>query len=475
MDNNIIKSVPNLSDIHYIGIGGISMSSIAAISKNFGYSISGSDRTYSALIKSLEDLGIKIYIGHKKENINPNRTPKDMVIVYTAAIANDNPELSEARSRGFKCMTRAEFLGQLMLGYNTRIGISGTHGKSTTTAMISAIYKAANNDATVLCGAEMKNYNSAYHIGKQNCIIFEACEYTDSFLSFYPTTAVVTNIELDHMDYFKSLEQYINSYKNYISLSNKAIVNFSDPNTAAAFGGYTKNIAGFALSDENYDKIPDSNLYLAENINYGENFVCFDISCGDIWTEKIKNIKLPFAGRHNIKNALAAAAAAAENGISQEAIKTGLESFCGISRRFETKGFLKGARIISDYAHHPTEIKATLSAAKRLGGKITAVFQPHSISRTNEFFDEFIQSFSEADHIIFADIYENLECDTGKSGITSASLAKATENSEYISDFTEIAREIKETASEGNIFVIMGAGDITKLFPLLEQEGMSVL
>lgn len=442
--------------LHFIGVGGITMSSLAAISHKRGYIVTGSDRGESEIISRLRESGIIVYIGHDASNVGEC----DMV-VYTAAIADDNIELDTARRRGIPCVTRAVYLGWLMHDYKTRIGIAGTHGKSTATSMTACIMLESGLDPTVVSGAEFAGLDSggqvsaAYRQGGKNCFIFEACEYTDSFLSFFPTTAVVTNVELDHVDYFHSLEQYIGSFTRYMNIADTAVVNFDSPNArsaAALFGG---KLVSFGITAEDA-------LYSARGINYNKGCARFKLTRDGI---DICDIALSVEGEHNIYNAMAAAVASLENGASPEAVSTGLAMFCGARRRFEFKGELDGARVYDDYAHHPTEIRATLAAARRIAGRgrIICVFQPHSLSRTTGLFDGFTKAFGDADIVVFTDIYENLEHDNGRVSVTSADLAAAVNGSRYIRDFDEITAFLQHEASDGDIVITMGAGNIYRV------------
>jgi UDP-N-acetylmuramate--alanine ligase len=436
--------------IHFIGIGGISMSSLAAISNRMGMSVSGSDRAASFLTEHLSEMGVKVFIGQCKKNLDG--LPDTATVVYTAAIAPENPELSSARERGLVCMTRAEFLGELMKHYGKRLGIAGTHGKSTTTAMTALICDAAESDPTVVNGAIMSEYDSAYKVGKHDYFVFEACEYTDSFLSFFPTTAIVTNVDFDHADYFHSDAQYAESFAKYIALAEIAVVNTDLDNAKASVKGYRGKLV--TVSAEN-----DAD-YTAENIESRGGFASFDIVRRG---EKLTRVNLNVPGLHNVSDALCAAAAAIENGICTDAVKRGLERFRGIKRRIEFIAEKEGIKLFDDYAHHPAEITASLSALKPLGKRLICIYQPHSVSRTAELFDDFTVSFGAADKVIFTDIYENLEHDTGEAGVTSADLAAKVENSIYIGDFDEIAERVINIMTEGDVIATMGAGDVFKV------------
>lgn len=436
------------------------MSSLAAISHKQGYTVTGSDRSESAITGRLRESGICVYIGHNASNIN-----NCDVVIYTAAIAAGNIELETARIKGMPCITRAVYLGWLMRGYKARIGIAGTHGKSTTTSMTAGIMLASGFNPTVVSGAEFNGMrgegqvSAAYHSGGTDSFIFEACEYTDSFLSFFPTTAVVTNVELDHVDYFSSLTQYIQSFTEYMNIADTAIINFDNPNARTAAEGFKGRLISFAV-------VSDDAFYRACDIVYMNGFANFKLTRGG---QYMCDISLSVAGEHNVYNALAAAAASLENGASIEAVKAGLAAFSGALRRFELKGKLNGAFIYDDYAHHPTEIKSTLTAARSIAGKnrIICVFQPHSLSRTTELFDGFTESFGDADITVFADIYENLEHDSGRTTVTSANLAEKVRGSLYMNDFGEIVSYLQKEVREDDIVITMGAGNIFKICDML--------
>lgn len=450
----------NANRLHFIGIGGISMSSLAAISRDLGYKVTGSDRSGSEITEKLRESGICVYIGHDARHVE-----NCDAVIYTAAIAEENEVLKSARLKGIPCITRAVYLGWLMRGYKKRIGIAGTHGKSTTASMTAAIMIESGTDPTVVSGAEydgMRNggqVSAAYRSGGSDNFIFEACEYTDSFLAFFPSTAVITNIELDHVDYFHSLEQYINSFREYMNIADTAIINFDSPHARTAAEGYKGSLIGFAVTSGDAQ-------YRAGDIVFEKGAAHFQLIVrGNV----ICNIGLTVAGEHHVYNALAAAAAALENGASVQAVSSGLAAFGGARRRFEYKGMINGASVYDDYAHHPTEIMATLSAARSIAGKrrIICVFQPHSLSRTSGLFGQFTEAFKNSDITVFADIYENLEHDSGNTDITSADLAKKTDRAIYMKGFDEIANYLQREIREGDIVITMGAGDVYKICGML--------
>lgn len=436
--------------VHFIGIGGISMSSLAMITRKKGYTVSGSDRNVSALTKKLEAADIAITYAHQAENV----CGADLV-VYTAAVHEDNPEMKEAHRLGLPLYTRAEYLGWLMSGYRERIGVAGTHGKSTVTSMLAEIYLAGELDPTVVSGAELRDMEGAYRIGGEEYFLFEACEYCDSFLSFCPTTAVVTNLEYDHADYFKDMEQLRESFRRYLALGHTAVLNADDPETVALMSDYHGKVVTFGVKN-------DAN-YTAKAIEYRLGNAKFALFAGE---NKLCEVTLSVPGYHNVLNALAASAAALSCGASPEAVQKGLAMFGGAKRRFEYMGKTdKGALVYNDYAHHPSELRATLSAAKAMGHRLVAVFQPHTYSRTASLFDDFAAAFGDADEVIFADIYAARE--ENIYGVSSALLAEKTPGAVCLGDCETIARHLLATVGTGDLILILGAGDILRLGGLL--------
>lgn len=458
------KIFSSAKSVYFIGIGGISMSSLAHIALANGLNVGGYDRTPSNLTRTLEADAANVYY-----ELCPSHIDAYDVIVYTAAIARDNPELAyalECDSKGEKyCVYRADFLGYLMSSHKNRIGVSGMHGKSTATSMISHIFLAADTDPTIVSGAELSAIGGAYRIGSKENFIMEACEYQDSFLSFKPNVAVVLNIDMDHPDYFKDLEQIITSFRNYLGIAKDgyAVLNADCENTLRAAKDYTGTRITFGLK-----KSAD---FTAENITFDHGKAEFDIiKLGKLFTR----VKLNVTGRHNIMNALAAAAAADICGVPSEAISHGLESYGGAKRRMELRGSVAGIEanvpLYDDYAHHPTEIKATLSGALECGyDRVVVVYQPHTYSRTNELFEEFVGAFSEVSsrgaHVIFADIYAARE--ENIYGITSEMLAKRVNGSVYLPSFEAIADYLRRELRENDMLIVMGAGDIINLDKLL--------
>lgn len=440
------------SHVHFIGIGGISMSALAHILLLKGNKVSGSDRTDSDIIKVLKSDGAKITIGQKAENIeNPD------LVVYTAAIANDNPELIEARRKNIKTVERAEFLGELMKNYDIPVSVSGTHGKTTTTSMLSCVLLNTKKDPTVLVGGELDIIGGNYHVGNNKYLIFEGCEYVDSFLKFNPFAAIILNIEKDHLDYFSGIEQIKDSFNKFMRKIPKdgfLVINADDENVTDSLKDVSAEIITFG----------DKGEYSSKNIVYDENgCASFDVYRKD---EFLSHISLSVGGKHNVKNALAVFAAAKKLDVSNRDIAEGIKKFKGAKRRFEFKGEVNGAKVYDDYAHHPTEITATYdTASKTEHNKIWVVFQPHTYSRTNALFDDFVSALSKFDRVIVTDIYAAREKNT--IGISSKSLSDKIDKSIYISDFDKIADYLKENVSENDIIITMGAGTITDLSEFL--------
>lgn len=445
---NLIE-LNKIKHVHFIGIGGISMSALAHILLSKGMKVTGSDWTETEITSTLKKSGAKINIGANcSENIeNPD------LVVYTAAVKNDNPELCEARKKGIKTLERADFLGEIMLDYNMPISISGTHGKTTTTSMLSCVLLEAEEDPTILVGGVLNTIGGNYRIGKDKYLVFEGCEYVDSFLKFNPFAALILNIEEDHLDYFSGIEQIKNSFNKFMLKLPKngfVVVNSDDENVMDSLENVKCEVIKYGKSGD----------YSYENIKYDEN------GCGifDVVKDgkKLATLHLSVGGKHNISNATAVFAASHKLNIPVEFIVKGIEKFGGTKRRFEYKGTLNGARVYDDYAHHPTEISATYDTASKMEhNDIWVVFQPHTYTRTSALLNDFIEALSKYDHIIITDIYAAREKNT--IGITSEAISDKIKNARYISDFAEISEHLKENVKSGDIVLTMGAGTITNL------------
>ena len=441
--------------IHFIGIGGISMSGLAEILMDEGFTVSGSDAHRSELTDHLENRGAMLYYGQKAENIQDGID----AVVYTAAIHPDNPELMEVQRRNIPLLTRAELLGQMMKNYKHAIAIAGTHGKTTTTSMVTEIFLKAETDPTISVGGILHSIGGNIRVGGPEFFVTEACEYTNSFLSFYPTMAVILNIEEDHLDFFKDIQDIRNSFRQFakkVPENGAVILNGDIENPAEIVSGVKGRVITFGHGAEND--------YTADQITYDEYArPSFDLI---VRGEKKGRLTLGVQGEHNVYNALAAVAVSVESGISYEVIADGLASFTGTERRFEKKGVLNGVTVIDDYAHHPQEIEATLKAARNYPHKrIWCVFQPHTYSRTKAFLSGFAEALSLADCVVLADIYAARETDT--LGVSSEDIAKLLQEKGveawYLPTFAEIEKFILEHCIPGDLLITMGAGDIVKV------------
>jgi len=439
------------SRIHFVGIGGISMSGLAEILLQRGYKVSGSDIKDSHLIARLREKGANIYIGHHASHVNG----ADLV-VYTAAVKEDNPEIIEAHKNNIPVIERATLLGEIMQTFPYSIGVAGAHGKTTTTSMLSIILHHAKLDPTVLVGGEVDDIGGNVRIGNSRYFITEACEYHDSFLHFSPYMAIILNIDKDHLDYFKDIDDIYHSFWKYANLVPKA--------------GYVVGCGDDPLVSQLLEEVDAHKITFS--INNPANWKAHDIAFDDRGCATYRAVyngqdmgtfSLNVPGRHNIYNALAASAAAWALGISCDTIKEALFSYHGTHRRFEVKGKIGDVTIIDDYAHHPTEIKATLETAKRYPHqKIWCIFQPHTYTRTQKLLYEFANSFLDADEVIITDIYAAREKDTGI--VHSKDLAKAVTDGgrpcRYLSSFDDAVEFIKKNARPGDIVLTIGAGDV---------------
>ncbi len=448
MSNNYIELLENAKKLHFIGIGGISMSSLAMIACRRGYEVTGTDRAESDATRKLEAAGIKITYEHKAECV----LGADAV-VYTAAVHEDNPEMAKATELGIPKIKRAEFLGHIMRPYANRVGVAGMHGKSTTTSMVSEAFLEAGADPTIVNGVNLAKLGGAYRVGSKNHFIFEACEYTDSFLSFFPTVAVVLNIDRDHVDYFLSMEQTIDSFRRYIALSKTAVVNWDDDYVKEACQGYEGKLVKVSMADSSCD-------YWASDVSYENGKGAFRVMKGD---KALGNVKLGVPGEHSVFDALITCAVADLAELDFEKVAFALGEFNGANRRFEKTGVYNGIDVYDDYAHHPSEIKTTLGGISKLGyNKVWCIFQPHTYSRTAGLFDEFARAFDDVDCVIFADIYAARETDT--LGVSSEKLAKAAgEKAMYLGGFDKIEEFLRNNASRGDLILTMGAGDVYKI------------
>lgn len=445
--NNLKKN----AHIHFIGIGGISMSGLAHIALAEGFKVSGSDRTLSTITDKLETEGAVVFCGHDAKNI----AGADLV-VHTAAVKNDNPEMAAAIEQGVNLIDRAEFLGAVMKRFKHSIGVAGTHGKTTTTSMLAHALIYSDTDPTISIGGELDLIGGNIHCGKSDMFVTEACEYTNSFLKFCPTIALITNIEEDHLDFFTGIDMIRESFRNYAELTRETghVVAFGDDgNVKLSLKNSNLNIITYGM-----DK---SNDYYTENIVFNAGYPSFDVMHKG---EFLCHVSLNVPGKHNIENALATVAVCVLLGIDPAICAKGIETFRGTHRRFEKKGFLNGAVIIDDYAHHPTEIRATLKAAREFPhSRIRCIFQPHTYSRTRTLWDEFLTAFDDCDELIMTHIYSAREVYDGVTDPDKLAeeIYKRGIDAKYFEDFSDIINYIKETAKEDEIIFTMGAGDVT--------------
>ena len=426
--------------VHLVGIGGVSMRPLGLVLKGMGMLVTGSDMNSSVSTDELIANGIHVSIGHSADNI----TGADCII-RTAAAHNDNPEIAAARRLGIPTFERAQAWGVIMQAYKNAICISGTHGKTTTTSMMTHILMEAAWDPTVMIGGYLPLLRAGHRVGKGDTIVLESCEYCDSFLNFFPTLAVVLNVEADHLDYFKDLADVQKSFRQFAALStNGVLANGDDPHTVEAMEG-VEHIT-FGLQAHNRIRA----------VNICTDWQHFDVECdGQLYC----HLDLRVIGRHNAINALAAAGAAWMLGIPGEAVSAGLATFGGAGRRMEFKGTLNGADIFDDYAHHPDELAATMDAVRSKNYKrVVIAFQPHTYTRTKALFDDFVRELKKADHVILAEIYAARERNT--TGISSKDLMAQIPGSVYCRTLPEVTEYIRSIACEGDVILTVGAGDI---------------
>ena len=450
-------------NIHCIGIGGIGLSAIAEILLSRGYSVSGSDMKESDITSKLAKKGARIFIGHRAENVD-----NADLVVYSAAVGKDNPEIVRAAERGIEAVTRAQMLGVLMDEYENSIAISGTHGKTTTTSMVSLILEKAKLEPTILVGGNLAEIGGNVKVGHSKYFITEACEYMDSFLSLRPKIEIILNIDSDHLDYFKDIDHIVNSFDRFASLvpeSGIIIAYDANPFVNKVIKGHG-NVVTFGLN-ENCD-------YWASDILFNENGMpSFKVNHGG---ETLTTVQLAVPGEHNILNALAAFTCGHTLGVDTGTIKETLESYRGTQRRFDIVGITsEGVKIVDDYAHHPTEIKATLSAAKNIRhNDLWCIFQPHTYTRTKALFDDFVDSFGMVDHLIITDIYAAREKDV--YNVSSQKLEEAMQEKHpdkdirYMGDFESIAEYVGKNAGKDDIIITMGAGDVYKIGKMLRTD-----
>ena len=427
--------------VHLVGIGGVSMRPLGLVLKGMGVHVTGSDMSASVSTQELERQGIPVAIGHQAVNVQGADC-----IIRTAAAHNDNPEIAAARAAGIPVFERAQAWGEIMKSYKNAICISGTHGKTTTTAMMTHILMEADMDPTVMIGGYLPLLHAGHRVGHGDTIVVESCEYCDSFLNFFPTLAVVLNVEADHLDYFKDLEDIQKSFHEFASLATFGVIaNGDDPHTVAAMEGIS--YVSFGLQEGN--QIRAANMH--------PNWQHFDVICqGEFYC----HLDMGVMGKHNAMNALAAAAAAWMMGIPGEAVAEGLKSFHGAGRRMEFKGTFQGADVYDDYAHHPDEVSATISAvrASMPGRRLVLAFQPHTYTRTQALFSDFVRELKKPDVLVLAEIYAARERNT--TGISSMDLVREIPGAVYCETLPEVTDHLRQIIQPGDVVLTMGAGDI---------------
>ena len=429
------------SHVHLVGIGGVSMRPLGLVLKGMGMKVTGSDMSASEGTRELEAKGIPVTIGHNAENIQGADC-----IIRTAAAHNDNPEIAAARASGIPVFERAQAWGEIMRSYKNAVCVSGTHGKTTTTSMLTHILMEADLDPTVMIGGYLPLLHASHRVGHGDTILLESCEYCDSFLNFFPTLALVLNVEEDHLDYFKDLADIQKSFHKFAEMATFGVVaNGDDPHTVQALEGI--DYVTFGLGDGN--RIHAANMC--------PDWRHFDVLCdGEFYC----HLDMGVLGRHNAMNALAASAAAWMMGIPGQAVSRGLVSFHGAGRRMEFKGKFHGADVYDDYAHHPDEVAATISAVRDAmpGRRLVLAFQPHTYSRTSALFDDFVRELSRADVLVLAEIYAARERNT--IGISSANVAEKIPGAVFCETLPEVTEYLRQNVREGDVVLTMGAGDI---------------
>lgn len=456
-----IDLITKYKRVHMLGIGGVSMSGIARILHHFNVTVTGSDiYPDSENVQKLISNGIDVTAGPNFENIS-----KADAVIFSAAIKEDDPEMQHAKKLNIPTIERSDFLGMLTKAFKNTIGISGTHGKTTTTSMVSLCFIEAGLDPNIQVGATLKQIDGNYRIGNSEHFIIEACEYVESFLKFYPKAEIILNIDNDHLDYFKNLDNIKKAFAKYVHIipdDGLLVVNGDDPNCLELLKETNAKTLTYGITNKNTN-------FFAVNISFdNDGFAEFDVYHDEKFYERIK---LHVPGMHNVLNALACISLCNEYGISKEAIKNGLSKFTGANRRFEYKGKVNGASIFDDYGHHPTEIIATAKALmNKKYDKSWVVFQPHTYSRTKSLLDDFAHSLLNFDNIIIVDIYAAREKNT--YNISSKDLVdkliSSGANAKYIPEFEETVQYLKDNVKENDIVLTLGAGTVTNIGPMLK-------
>ena len=430
---------------HLVGIGGVSMSPLAEVLHGRGVIVTGSDIHESQAVAHLRSLGIPVTIGHL-----PGSVEGADCVIRTAAVHDDNPEIAAARQAGIPVFERAQAWGAIMRHYRNALCVAGTHGKTTTTSMCAHIFLAAQRDPSVMIGGVLPALGAGHRVGRGDTIILESCEYCNSFLSFFPTVAVILNVDADHLDFFKDLEDIKDSFRRFARLVPEegfVVADRDDPNTMDALRGLDRRVITFGLEEGEVH---------AANLAWKNGFASFDVVAHG---RHFAHAELSVPGLHNVRNALAAAAAALCLDVPPRAVEEGLAAFRGAGRRFEKKGEYRGAMVYDDYAHHPHELQALLSTAMGLGyERVICAFQPHTYTRTHELFDDFVEVLKQPDLTILAEIYAAREENT--LGISSAHLAEQIPGAEFCPTLEDVTARLRELARPGDLILTVGAGDI---------------
>lgn len=453
-----------VSNVHFIGIGGISMSGIAALLLNKGYNVSGSDRSMSDIVKNLENHGAKIYIGQSKNNIN-----NPDLVIYTDAILDDNEELIAARSLDVPVVSRGVFLGALMRNYENSIAISGSHGKSTTTSMISKILLNSKENPTVLLGGELEDLEGNVHVGDEKFLVTEACEYKGNIRYYFPQTLIVLNIDQDHLDYYKNLDHIVDTFKEYLKNQDEnsiTISNLNEANNRLIFDSVQGRLITYAQENDEAD-------YVAKNIKFDEiGRPNFDLKMKD---GSIEHFELGVIGRHNINNAMASIIATYENGIDIETIRKNIKAYKGLNRRMQILGHVNDATIMTDYGHHPSEIDVTLKALREhTDGKLVCIWQPHTYSRTKTLFNDFLKCFDGADEVVVTDIYaarEKFDPTIHSKDVVDAMVKKGI-NAKYLGTFEQARDYVYQIAEPSDLIITTGCGNPDVLAKMIVNDYM---
>lgn len=450
MPESLKTYISKKSKIHLIGIGGVSMSALGELLASKGVPVTGSDRQSSDTTKKLEGLGITIVYAHLPENVGGAA-----LVIRTAAVHDDNPEIVRAHELGIPVMERAEAWGELMLDYENVICLAGTHGKTTTTSMMTMIAIEAALDPTVMVGSHLPAIDGTLRVGGNKYFVAESCEYCNSFLKFHPTVAVVLNVEEDHLDFFSGIDDIIASFHSFCALTPQTgllVLNGDDENALRCAQGLERTIYTFGTTAQS--------RVFAENITDENGYFRFDVRVDGVHYARVA---LSVPGYHNMMNALACCAVSHFMGVSGEAAAQGLARFTGSSRRFQKIGTMAcGACVVDDYAHHPSEMKATFAAAQKMNfDRILCVFQPHTFSRTKALFPDFIDALKDCDAVVLAPIYAARE--QNRSGVSSRDLEKALPNAVALQEFDEIEAYLRKHARRGDLVLTMGAGNINEI------------